>query len=398
MKYIQNKENPYQFYIYFTDEFYILVDTEQFEKIINNKFNNSWKYDINIDEYPFYHYNKQNINMIQFLFGFKISNMYIEFKDNNKFNLTNDNIIIYHQYHQIIKEKYNIKEYIQGHYKIDGKDAYIIKNPIWITEDNIYLMYCEKDTITQLCHTSYQKIKEYENENEIKVTFFKLENNYINSNIKLYIHQIITGCYGNGKGTKNISVDHIDRNLLNNQFNNLRVVTQNTQINNANGVIQGTKRERKKSAQKLPNGLKHNMLPKYVTYNQECYNKQKQLYREYFRIEKHPKLNKTWSSSKSTKVTIDEKLKQAILYLKYLEEGFPEEEDKLKLPLYFHLKYPTDKNKNIYLIFDKKDDGVRYNMRQKYNPETEITQNFINKEVELVRQKLIIKYGNLKFE
>jgi len=37
-------------------------------------------------------------------------------------------------------------------------------------------------------------------------------------------------------------------------------------------------------------------------------------------------------------------------------------------------------------------------MRQKYNPETEITQNFINKEVELIRQKLIIKYGNLKFE
>jgi len=109
MKYIQNKENPYQFYIYFTDEFYILVDTEQFEKIINNKFNNSWKYDINIDEYPFYHYNKQNINMIQFLFGFKISNMYIEFKDNNKFNLTNDNIIIYHQYHQIIKENIILK-------------------------------------------------------------------------------------------------------------------------------------------------------------------------------------------------------------------------------------------------------------------------------------------------
>lgn len=386
MKYIQNKKNPYQFYICITDTFYILVNSEQFEKIINNKFIHSWKYDLDIDEYPFFCSNKQNYNIIQFLFGFKISNIYLEFKDNNKFNITDENIIVYHHYHKIIKEKYKIKEYIQGHYKTDGKDAYFIKNPIWITEDNIYWMYCEKNTITKLCQTSYQKIKEYQNQ----LDFFKLENNYISSNMKLYIHQIITGCHSG-------CVVHIDKNPLNNQFNNLRIIVQNTQIDNVYSLTQETKRKRKKSAIKLPNGIQHNMLPKYVTYNKECYNQQKQMYREYFRIEKHPKHNKIWYSSKSIKVTIEEKLKQTILHLKYLEEEI-QDEHKIKLPLYFRIQYSKNIDKPIYIIFDKKSDGMRYNMRIKYNPKTEINQNFINKEVELIKQKLINKYKYLSFQ
>lgn len=51
--------------------------------------------------------------------------------------------------------------------------------------------------------------------------------NYILSHFEtsgLHIHQIITGCYGNGKGTKTISVDHIDQDPLNNTWENLRIV------------------------------------------------------------------------------------------------------------------------------------------------------------------------------
>ena len=86
-------------------------------------------------------------------------------------------------------------------------------------------MYCEKNTIVKLCQKSYNKIIEYENsKNEgKKITFFKHLSGYICSTINLFIHQIITGCYGNGQGTKNISVDHIDRDPLNNIFENLRV-------------------------------------------------------------------------------------------------------------------------------------------------------------------------------
>ena len=51
-----------------------------------------------------------------------------------------------------------------------------------------------------------------------------------------YIHQIITNCYGNGKGTKNISVDHIDRNPLNNTSENFRIATQYEQQTNTKGI------------------------------------------------------------------------------------------------------------------------------------------------------------------
>jgi hypothetical protein len=51
------------------------------------------------------------------------------------------------------------------------------------------------------------------------------------------------------------------------------------------------------------------MIPIYVYYCKECYNRKKNLWREFFRIEKHPKLNKKCiSSSKSRTKTILQKL------------------------------------------------------------------------------------------
>jgi hypothetical protein len=92
-------------------------------------------------------------------------------------------------------------------------------------------MYCEKDTIVQLCEKSYKEILDFEKQIEEKLTFFLQKNGYVATHLPkcngdlLYIHQIITGCYGNGKGTSDISVDHIDRNPLNNSINNLRWAT-----------------------------------------------------------------------------------------------------------------------------------------------------------------------------
>ena len=72
------------------------------------------------------------------------------------------------------------------------------------------------------------------------------------------------------------------------------------------------KRERKHNAIKLPENLDQSMIPKYVGYYKECYNYEKKLYREFFKIEKHPlqKKNKVYISSKSNKLTILEKLEQ----------------------------------------------------------------------------------------
>ena len=53
-------------------------------------------------------------------------------------------------------------------------------------------------------------------------------------------------------------------------------------------------------------------MPKYVTYYHEWLDKEKTRYREFFKIEKHPKQEKIWNSSKSNKISIKDKLKEAI--------------------------------------------------------------------------------------
>jgi len=168
-------------------------------------------------------------------------------------------------YNTLIKNNYNITKFIPGHSKNRGIDANLIKNPIWITDDNKYLMYCEKDTICILCEKSYKILKEFEKNHSVKITWFAHKNKYICGNpLNLYIHQIITNYYGNGKGTKNLSVDHIDRNPLNNTFDNLRIATLQDQQSNSKGIMKNTKRAKSKNSHPLPKGIKQDMLPKYI--------------------------------------------------------------------------------------------------------------------------------------
>jgi len=219
-----------------------------------------------------------------------------------------------------IRNKYNTSrvEFIQGHIKTIGRMANKIKNPIWKIHnengDNFIIMYCEVDTLCTLCPISYQKILDYEklhNDNN-KITWYKMSNGYIACHLNIHIHQVITGFIGNGKGTTNGSVDHIDRNPLNNCFNNLRIATREEQQKNSKGTADdGTKRERKYNARKLPDGLSQNMMKKYVVYYHEWLDKEHTKQREYFKVEKHPKLDKIWISSKSAKISLLDKLESA---------------------------------------------------------------------------------------
>jgi hypothetical protein len=130
---------------------------------------------------------------------------------------------------------------------------------------------------------------------------------------QLTLHSfIIKNKYPNNEKIKDkkYSVDHINRNKLDNRRENLRWASEKMQNANRKGVINGTKYARKKTARQLPEGLTQDMMPKYVNYNKECYNKEKQLHREFFRIEKHPKQEKSIAGSKSTKLTILEKLEE----------------------------------------------------------------------------------------
>ena len=386
MKYIYNKNENY-FKLQYDNNINIIINPEQLINILNSK--KIWKFDES-NKYPYYINNYKQLTILQFLFNFKANNIIYKFKNGNKYDLREKNVKIFHEYHNIISKKYKIKQYIQGHYTNNGKDAYIVKNPIWVTENNDYLMYCEKNTICKLCVKSYNIIKKYEIDNKIKLTFYKHSNNYILSNNNLYIHQIITNCFGNGKGTINKSVDHIDRNKLNNIFVNLKIATFKEQQNNRKGSLNGTKRNRQYNAKSLPEGITQNMMPKYIYYCKECYNKEKQLYREFFRIEKHPKLNiKCISSSKSSKLTIHEKLEQIKKKLYNLENDIIEENPN-KLPQYYSIQ---NFRNAPHLTYDRRVEDKRYNLRMKMKSDK--TQD---EELTRFNEKLRKKYTDLNID
>jgi len=267
-----------------------------------------------------------------------------------------------------------------------------MKNPMWIIEENekeIILMYCEKNTIIKLCEKSYEKILDFEKQINEKLTWYLLQNGYVCSRIPkdgtiLYIHQIITGCHGNGKGTTNVSVDHIDRNPLNNTYHNLRIATRKEQEQNSKGIMDGTKRERQRNARPLPEGIQQSMLRKYVVYYHTVYNKEKNLSREYFRIEKHPKLDKIWETTKSGKVSIIEKLQQANKVIDDLEQNIYPEKLESKLPKYVSINCSRNKEQ---LCYDKRIDGISKNLKMVLPDEYDI-----NEQLKIFNERIKAKY------
>ena len=165
------------------------------------------------------------------------------------------------------------------------------------------------------------------------------------------------------------------------------------------------KRNRKINAVKLPIEIDESMIPKYVVYYRECYNKQQQLYREFFKIEKHPnqKTKKVYTSSKSNKITIKEKLQQIKDLLNKIEndvldETIEETEDKklndkkaISLPKYISLK-TIENDKKYYLLYDKKIlNSPRQTCKMICNENLSFSQNLQNFLI-----KIDNRYNNLK--
>jgi hypothetical protein len=363
------------------------IDIDIFNFIINNK--NKIKCDINNELYIQNYGVKVNfINSILHQFD---TDTFHYFIDNNKFNLRKNNIIMKHNYEEKIMEKFpneqNIK-YIPGHFNNNSNS---MKNPMWLIND-IYYVYCSSKYNTNyfiIDQESKNIIDKFENDNNIKLTFYKNNQGYIVSNPnKLYLHQIIMNCHGQGKGTKKISVDHIDRNRYNNCKSNLRIATQIEQQQNSKGIIPGTKRNRKISAQKLPNGIEQHMMPKYIYYCTEIYNKEKGSFREFFRIEKHPKLKKKLiSGSKSMKKSISEKLDEIKEILNKLDNDTYYED------LNNTVKYPIGiRIKNNKFILDLRKNEKRYNMSMKINKTKSLQE-----QLEIFKSKIIKKYEDYNY-
>jgi len=364
-KYYLHRTLPNSWIIKYGNEKEYIVDETIFEKILN--YHKQFIFHSLNDIYPFYGINNKYISLPEFIYNVNPYTDIYTFKNGNKYDLRACNVTNTTQiFYDLTKDLDIIKYFKCDTIVSKGKYAGQIKNPMCETLNKHgkteYLMLCNQDKLVRLCPESYQKILDFERDlnDGIKIIWSYHKNGYILGNINLYIHQVIMCCFGAGKGTKNISVDHIDQDPLNNRLDNLRLADRKQQEANSKGIKSGTKRERKSCAQDLPEGITHDMLRKYVTYNKECYNKEKNLYRDFFRVEKHPNLKKLWSSSKSNKINILDKLASANLVVDNLDKGIlPENES--KLPKYITLKKYRGKP---HLIYDRKiKEGGRHTLR-----------------------------------
>jgi len=158
------------------------------------------------------------------------------------------------------------------------------------------------------------------------------------------------------------------------------------------------KRERKQTAQILPPGITHNMMKKFVVYYREMvYLKNgKQIPREYFKVESHPKLDKPWVTSKSAKVSLLEKLNDANEYVMKLSSSASASANTsasaTELPKYTMLRVVRDTPTAtiLSLVYDRKDNlnGFRWTCSHTFSSTTATAVA-----LEHLQEKLREKYG-----
>lgn len=151
-------------------------------------------------------------------------------------------------------------------------------------------------------------------------------------------------------------------------------------------TINNQKKNRKNNAIQLPVDISNIILPKYVVYHEECYNKEKSLFRNFFRIENYPFDNsyntkKNICSSKSNKISIIQKLDEIKSKLNELNKNNIQDNSNNILPKYVNIR---NLESNKYIIYDNKnkDKDKRIAARMIYDNCKDISLNiniFMNK-------------------
>ena len=362
--YCYNKDNEY--WIITFNNINIKLDNLQLEKILN--FNKKFIHILESNTYPSYSYNNKEITIFEFLYNINPFKFKILFKNNDIFDLREENVsYTTNSFYDKTCDLKNINYLKSGILIKAGKYSGELKNSLCTYYDEslnktIYLMELNNNKYCKLCEKSLEIISNYNKKHHVQIIWTVASNNYILGNNNKYIHQIICECYGNGKGTKNISVDHINNDTLDNRFDNLRIATQKVQILNTTGVKEGTQKQRF-SKKKLPEGLTENMMKKYVYFNEEFYDKEKTKKRMFFRVE-HPKLSKPWVSSKSNSISIFDKLNEANKVAENIENDIVPDKKENKLPKYVRIGNRKDKK---ILIYERRIDGKRENSNMVLN-------------------------------
>ena len=335
-RYCQDSANK-QYFEVSINNIKLLIDVDDFE-LVGNIIGYSCKYIspkwmIDEDENLLYTHNTNygKIYLIELIYKFSIKEYDYTFLDKNNYNYRKCNIEIRSIYEKYLPNDVEIIENYIGHLIKLGKHSGETKNPYWLVMSNnviddsvddqkvFYIMYCGikagEHIFTKFSQESLEKVLKIDDKEyptwiivaENKSNGDGINNNYISTKVNeknTYLHAHIMDHSGFGKGQ--MSVDHINRDKLDNRLSNLRIVSQSEQNKNAG------KRNRKVNAQPLPDELIDKVLPKFVVYyHEKVYNAKKEFvyFRDYFQIEKHPLLgDKKIRSSKSTKIDINEKL------------------------------------------------------------------------------------------
>ena len=312
----------------------------------------------------------------------------IEDKFENKFNAPENYEILKDGTSHLIKEGACAGEYRNMYWKVKDKD------------DNTYYMIHIKDNIyTKISKRDINKVLNFK---DIRPVWRLFTNGYIcctiniNSKQKVYyLHQLIMDVHDENLTNFEKTVDHINRDKLDNRQNNLRLV--NMSIQNANR----DKATRRCDAIDLPEGIKQEDIPKHIVYRKEILDKDTGKFREYFYTCNHPNFSDNWSSSKSQKINIKEKLKQAKLKIQEIEglittKQYNKESglnNKITFPKYIRLINNKDKKQ---LCFDARIDNKRYNLKSVCK--TDNIEEEIDKFIILINKKYVDNFKTFGFQ